>query len=143
MLTTPTVTNRLLRYGSVISKNLRHLKVPLSESVYVETKKLGRQDITTIGFHKRNREWVKTTLSKNQDIFIAQEDDRVLNNVYLADQLLDFRVEARPQVLRAAASAQTEEPEEYKGHDMDINQHPTLEAPLVFKRVLQQLICEV
>lgn len=40
MLTTPVVTNRLLPYGSIITKILRYFKVLVSELVFVETKKL-------------------------------------------------------------------------------------------------------
>lgn len=40
MLTTPVVTNRLLPYGSIITKILRYFRVHVSELVFVETKKL-------------------------------------------------------------------------------------------------------
>ena len=51
MLSTPTVSNMSLPYGSIVSKILRHFHVPLTEPVYVETKKMGREIISGIGFH--------------------------------------------------------------------------------------------
>ena len=68
MLSTPEVNNGLLPYGSII---------------------------TGIRFYRKNREWIKTQTSKNQDTLIAPEDDRVLNDIYRPDQLPDFRLGAR------------------------------------------------
>ena len=51
MLSTTAVSNRSLPYGSIISKILQYFHVPLTEPVYVETKKLGREIISGIGFH--------------------------------------------------------------------------------------------
>lgn len=71
MLTTLGVNNRLLLYGSVITKILRHFRVPLSEPVYVVTKQLGEEIISRIRFHRKNMEWVKATSSKNKDTLVA------------------------------------------------------------------------
>lgn len=72
MLTTLAINNRSLPYGSIITRILRHFRVPLSEMVYVETKRIRGEAITRISFHMRNKEWVKMTISKNWDILIAQ-----------------------------------------------------------------------
>ena len=51
MLSTPIVSHRSLPYGSIISKILRYFRVPLTKPVYIETKKMGREIISGIGFH--------------------------------------------------------------------------------------------
>lgn len=100
MLITPIVTNRLLLYSSFITNIFIHFKVPLSEPIYMETKKLEGEAIIEISFHRRNGEWVKMTLSKKYDTLVALEDDRVHNDVYPTDQLPNFILRARPQVPR-------------------------------------------
>ena len=52
--------------------------------------------MTSIGFSRKNREWIKTKTSKNQDTLIAPEDDWMLNDVYPLDKLSDFRLGAHP-----------------------------------------------
>lgn len=105
MLSTPGVRNKLLPYGSVITKTLRHFRMPLIEPVYIETKKLRREAIIRIVFYRKNGEWAKITLSENQNTLVASRDDRVLNDVYPADQLPDFKLRARPHVPGQAAAA--------------------------------------
>lgn len=80
-------------------------------------------------FHRRDREWVKTTLSKNQDTLVTLEDDQVLNEVYPTDQLPDFKLGARPQVPRWAAAASANEAKEHEGHDIDIDEFPINKKP--------------
>lgn len=77
------------------------------------------------------------TSSKNQDTLVATEDDRVVNNIYSADQLLNFLLRARPQVPQRTAAAQGLELKEHDEHDMDTNEPP---IPNSFMR---QLSCEV
>ena len=96
MLSTPTVSNRSLSYGSIISKNLRHFHVPLTDPVYIETKKMGREIISGIGFHWRQGKWIKVASSKNEDTLVAPDDNCMLNDVYSEDELPDFRLGARP-----------------------------------------------
>ena len=79
MLSTPVVTNWSLPYDSITTKILRHFHVPLTEPIYTKIKKLGREIIYGIGFSRR------------------RSDDKVLNNVYLEDQLPNFRLGARPR----------------------------------------------
>lgn len=55
--------NKLIPYCSIITRILHHFILPLYESVYKESKKLGGETISTIGFHRRNEEWVKTTIN--------------------------------------------------------------------------------
>lgn len=64
MLSTLGVNNQLLPYGSIITKILQYFHVLLHESVYMETKRIGEEAITGIGFYRRNGEWVKMALSK-------------------------------------------------------------------------------
>lgn len=89
------VSNILLLYDNIITKILRHFQVPLSEPIYVENKRLKRKAIMAICFHLRNGQWVKKTLSENQNTLVALEDDRVLNDIYPTNQLPDFRLRDR------------------------------------------------
>ena len=92
MLSTPVVNHRLLPYGNIISKILRHFEVPLRDAGYMETKRIGPEAMTSIRFFRRNGKRIKTSTSKNRDTLIAPEDDRMLNDVYPPDQLSDFRL---------------------------------------------------
>ena len=105
MLSTPRVSNRSLSYGSIITRILKFFTVPINKPVYLETQKLGREIISTIGFFKKRGKWEKTTSSKNEDTLLAPEDDRMLNDIYSKDELPDFRLGARPRVPRRAAAA--------------------------------------
>ena len=87
MLSTPSVNHCLLPYDSIISKILRHFQVPFWDVVYKETKLIDSEAMTSIGFSRKNDEWLKTSNSKNRDTLVALEDDRMLNDVYPPDQL--------------------------------------------------------
>ena len=54
ILSTPTINNRLLPYRGVITGILRHFRIPITELVYNESKRLGGEIILGIGFHQRN-----------------------------------------------------------------------------------------
>ena len=112
MLSTPKVTNRSLPYGSIITRILRFFKGPITEPVYIETQKLGREIMSAIGFFKKRGKWEKTTSFKNEDTLIAPEDDRMLNDVYSEDELPDFRLGARPRAPRRAATAASSQDDE-------------------------------
>ena len=105
MLSTPAVSNRSLPYGRIITKILRYFHVPIIEPVYVESRNLGREIISAIRYFKKRGKWVKTQSSKNEDALVALEDDHMLNDVYSEDELPDFRLGARPCVLRRVAAA--------------------------------------
>ena len=107
MLSTTAVSNRSLPYGSIISKILRYFHVPLTEPVYVETKKLVREIISGIGFHLKQGKWVKVTSSKNEGTLVALDDSRMLNVVYSEDELPDFRLGSRPRAPSRAAATST------------------------------------
>ena len=96
MLSTLAVNHRLLPYGSVITKILRHFEVPLLDTGYMETRRIGPEAMTSIGFSRKSGEWIKTKTSINRDTLIALEDDRMLNDVYPPDKLPDFRLGAHP-----------------------------------------------
>ncbi|KAH9750874.1 hypothetical protein KPL71_014049 [Citrus sinensis] len=118
MLSTPKVSNRSLPYGSIITRILNHFQVPIVEPVFLETRKLGREIISAIGFFKKRGKWEKTTSSKNEDTLLAPEDDRMLNDVYSEDELPDFRLGTRSRVPRqAAAPAAPAAPEEATSQD--------------------------
>jgi len=104
MLSTPKVSNRSLPYGSIITRILNHFHVPIVEPVFLETRKLGRDIISAIGFFKKRGKWEKTTSSKNEATLIAPEDDRMLNDVYSEDELPDFRLGARSRIPRQPAA---------------------------------------
>ncbi|KAH9715535.1 Integrase catalytic domain-containing protein [Citrus sinensis] len=84
---------------SIITKILRRFEVPLLDTDHMETRRIGPEAMTSIGFSMKNREWIKTSNSKNQDTLIAPEDDRMLNDVYPPDKLPDFRLGAHPPKL--------------------------------------------
>ena len=105
MLSTTVVSNRSLPYGSIISKILRYFHVSLTEPVFVETKKLGMEIISGIGFHLKQDKWVKVSSSKNEDTLVAPDDNHMLNDVYSEDELPDFRLGTRPRAPRRAAAA--------------------------------------
>ncbi|KAH9658635.1 Integrase catalytic domain-containing protein [Citrus sinensis] len=96
MLSTPAVNHRLLPYGSIITKILRRFEVPFFDTGHMETRRIGPEAMTSNGFSRKNGEWIKTSNSKNQDTLIAPEDDRMLNDIYPPDRLLDFRLGAHP-----------------------------------------------
>ena len=70
MLSTLAVNNKLLPYGSIISRILRHFQIPIIEPVYKETKRLGGEIILGIDFRRRNGEWVKITSSRAGKILL-------------------------------------------------------------------------
>ena len=90
MLSTPTVNNRLLPYGSIITRILRHFRIPITELVYDETKRLRGEIILGISFHRCNGEWVNITSSKNEDTLLGPEVDRLLNDIYSTNQFFYF-----------------------------------------------------
>ena len=92
ILNTPAVNHCLLLYASIISKILRCFGVPFRDAGYTETKWIGPEAMTSIGFSKRNGKLIKTSTSKNRDTMIASEDDRMLTDIYTLDQLPDFRL---------------------------------------------------
>ncbi|KAH9667979.1 hypothetical protein KPL70_021252 [Citrus sinensis] len=96
MLSTPAVNHRLLPYGSIITKILRCFEVPLLDTGHIETRRIGPEAMNSIGFSRKNGEWIKTSNSKNRDTLIAPEDDRMLNDIYPPDQLPNFRLGAHP-----------------------------------------------
>ncbi|KAL9426824.1 hypothetical protein AB3S75_033579 [Citrus x aurantiifolia] len=112
MLSTPKVSNQSLPYGSIITKILNHFQVPIVEPVFLDTRKLGREIISTIRFFKKRGKWEKTTSSKNEATLIAPEDDRMLNDVYSEDELPNFRLGARPHVPRRATAPAANAPQD-------------------------------
>ena len=121
MLSTPAVNNRLLPYGSIIIRILRHFRIPITELVYDETKRLGGEIILGIGFHRRNGEWVNITSYKNEDTLLGPEDDCLLNDIYYVDQHPDFRLGSKPRVPCQATVAHAGKLEK---HDMDVPPAP-------------------
>ena len=71
MLSTPRVSSQSLPYGSIITRILKYFRVPITEPVYLETRKLGREIIFAIEFFKKRGKWEKTTSSKNKDTLLA------------------------------------------------------------------------
>ena len=110
MLSTPRVSNRSLPYGSIITRILKYFRVPITELVYLETRKLGQEIISAIGSFKKRGKQEKTTSSKNEDTLLAPEDNRMLNDIYFEDELPDFRLGTRPRVPRKAAAASAAAP---------------------------------
>ena len=130
ILSTLTVNHCLLPYGSIISKILRHFEVPLRDAGYTETKWIGPEAMTNIGFSRRNGKWIKTATSKTRDTLIAPEDDWMLNDVYSPDQLLDFRLGAHPPPSRRRSVPQPPADSDTEEREMDTNIPSTSEPPL-------------
>ena len=85
MLSTPTVNHRLLPYGSIIIKIPRRFEVFILDAGYTETRQIGSEAMTSIGFSRKNGQWINTKNSKNWDTLIAREDNRMLNDIYSPD----------------------------------------------------------
>ncbi|KAH9669926.1 hypothetical protein KPL70_021986 [Citrus sinensis] len=100
ILSTPAVNHRLLPYDSIITKILRHFEVSLLDTGHMETRRIGPEAMTSIGFSRKNGQWIKTSNSKNRATLIAPEDDQMLNDIYPPDQLPDFRLGAHPHLPR-------------------------------------------
>ena len=141
MLSTPAVNHRLLPYGSIITKILRRFEVPLLDTGHMETKQIGPEAMTSIGFSRKNGEWIKTSNSKNRDTLIALEDDRMLNDVYPPDKLPDFILGAHPHppcrrfVPRPPANSDSEE------RAMDADIPSSSEPPLAPEQLLSVRKC--
>ena len=127
MLSTPAFNHRLLPYGNIISKILRHFQVPLWDTVYKETKRIGPEAMTSMGFSQKNGEWIKTSNSKNQDTLVGSEDDRMLNDVYPPDQLPDFRLGAYPSPPRRRYVSQPPAYSDTEEREMNTDHPPVLE----------------
>ncbi|KAH9697929.1 hypothetical protein KPL71_023812 [Citrus sinensis] len=137
------VNNRLLPYGSIITRILRHFRIPITEPVYDDSKRLGREIVLEIGFHRRNGEWVKTTSSKNEDTLLASEDNSMLNDIYFADKLPNFRLGARPRVPHRATTTQAKEPKEKHERDLDTDVPLTFEDSSASEGLMQQILSQV
>lgn len=107
MFRTPLLKNRLLLYGSTITRILRKFNVTFRESVPEATKKFGRKAIIVLGFDRCNEKWVKNSYAKSHDTLVAVEDDQMLNDIYTADQLLNFYLGARAQAVAHPIKAKT------------------------------------
>ena len=130
MLSTPAVNHHLLPYGSIITKILRRFEVPLLDTTYMETRGIGPEAMTSIGFTRKNGEWIKTNNSKNRDTLIAPEDDRMLNDVYPPNKLPDFRLGAHPHPPHRRfvpwPSADSDSEERAMGADIPSSSEPPL-----------------
>lgn len=88
--------------------------------------RIGKKTMTSIRFSRKNGKSIKTSISKNQDTLIAPEDDRMLNDVYLPDQLLDFRLRTRLLLPRRGSVSQPPADSNSEEHEMDTDQPPAL-----------------
>lgn len=85
MLRTPLLNNRLLPYGSIITRILRKFNVPLQEPVPKVAKKFGKEAIIVLGFDRCGGKWIKTSSAKNRNTLVAAEDDQMPNDIYPID----------------------------------------------------------
>lgn len=140
MLSTLGVNHRLLPYDSLISKIFRNFQVSIPDSIYMETKRIGTEDMTSIRFSRRNGESIKTSTFKNQDTLVAPEDDCMLNDVYPTTQLPDFRLRVRPPLPRHGSVSQPLANSDAEELEMDTNQPPTSQHPPASDHLIQKLI---
>ena len=103
--------------------------MPLLNTGYMETRRIGLEAMTSINFSRKNGQWIKTKNSKNQDTLIAPEDDRVLNDVYTPDQLPDFRLRAHPPPSRRHSIPQPPADSDSEEREMDADIPFTLMPP--------------
>lgn len=68
---------------------------------------------------------MKTSSVKNRDTLVAFEDDRMLNDIYPADQLPNFWLGTIAQVLQPPVEPDFEE------HEINTDQPPTREDHIV------------
>lgn len=92
--------------------------------------------ITSLGFSRRNFQWTKTPTIKNRDAIVALVVRMMLNDIYPADQLLDFQLRARDQDLQPTIAAQPLVEPDYENHEMNTEEHPILDEPPISKGVL-------
>lgn len=90
VLSIPIFTNRSLPYGNIITRIQRHFDVPLTKPVHTKTRKLGREIISGIKFHRRLGECAKTPSSRNENPLIASKDNRMFNDIYSEQELQEF-----------------------------------------------------
>lgn len=107
ILLTSLLNNRLLTYGGIITRILRKFHIPLQKFMFEVIKKLGKEAITVLGFHRQRRKRAKTSSAKNRDTLVAVKDDQILNDIFLADQLPDFCLEAKAQAATHLTSVKT------------------------------------
>lgn len=136
MLSTLTVSHRLIPYGNIITKILWHFQVPLRDAVYTETKRIAPDAMTDIGFSRKNGKWIKTSKSKNWDTLVAPKDDWMLNDIYPLDQLLDFRLGAHPSPPRGRSIPQPSTNSNTEERGMDNDLPSTLEQPSAPEQLL-------
>ncbi|KAH9670869.1 Integrase catalytic domain-containing protein [Citrus sinensis] len=129
MLSTPAVNHRLLPYGSIFTKILRHFEVPLLDTGHMETRRIGPEAMTSIGFSRKNGVWIKTSNSKNRDTLIAAKDDRMFNDIYRPDQLPDFRLRAHSHPPRRCFVPQPPADSDSKERAMDADIPSSSEPP--------------
>ncbi|KAH9704714.1 hypothetical protein KPL70_011578 [Citrus sinensis] len=95
MLSIPKLITRSLPYGHFITRILKYFDVPIQEPSCRPSKGIGDDVIFGLGFEWKNGTWVKYT--ENKFTFFALSDDRPLNTVVPADQLLIFSLSFRAQ----------------------------------------------
>ena len=96
----------------------------------METRRIGPEAMTSIGFSRKNGEWIKTKNSKNRDTLIAPANDRMLNDVYPPDKLLDFRLGAHPHPPRRRFVPRPPADSNSKERAMDADIPSSSEPPL-------------
>ena len=88
MLCMPKLITRSLPYGHFITWILKYFSVPNCEPSCRPSESIGVKAVSSLGFEWQNGTWVKFT--DNKFTFLAPSDDRPLNVVVSADQLLVF-----------------------------------------------------
>lgn len=128
MLRTPVVNNRLLLYGNIITRIFPHFRIPFSEPIFEETKRLGGEP--------------KILSFKNRDILIAYEDDMMLNDEFSINQLPNFHLGASSGTCCCCWGRDISSPY-FKSHDMDTDkplvpdEPPVLEEPPISDGFMQ------
>ncbi|KAH9763962.1 Integrase catalytic domain-containing protein [Citrus sinensis] len=102
MLSIPALITRSLPYGHFITRILKFFEVPILEPSCRPSKGIGDEVIVGLGFEWKDDTWVK--YSDNKFTFLAPSDDRPLNVVIPADQLLIFSLSFRGQRRRRVSS---------------------------------------
>lgn len=93
MLSISSATARSLPYGHFVNRTLRFFKVPLDEPTSGLTKPIGSEIAYSLGFAWKDRTWVKA--KRERFTLLTSSNDRLLNNVYFPEELLDFSLPLR------------------------------------------------
>lgn len=91
MLSTPSLAKRSLPYASIITRILEYFRVPITESISLNSRELGDDSIVNLGFYWRDDSWHKDQRNKKVTK-LAPSYHRFFNDVRPLHLLSDLSV---------------------------------------------------